>query len=82
MSSGLCPPEGLASGVICPALSYCSTEWETSAAAVCATTCTNRFAVSCERTRIVPMLRTHAKQSRVSESWHFAECGGTQLRNF
>ena len=38
MKSGLCPPVGLASGVICPALRYCSTERGTAAAAMCATT--------------------------------------------
>ena len=42
MRSGQWPPVGLASGVICPALRYCSTELGTAAAAVCATTCTNK----------------------------------------
>ena len=36
MRSGMCPPVGLASGVICPAFRYCSTEWGTAAAAMCA----------------------------------------------
>ena len=40
--SGLWPPVGLASGVICPAFRCCSTELGTAAAAVCATTCTNK----------------------------------------
>ena len=42
MRSGLWPPVGLASGVICPASRYCSTELGTAAAAICATTCTNK----------------------------------------
>ena len=42
MKSGLWPPVGLASGVICPAFRYCSTELGTAAAAMCAITCTNR----------------------------------------
>ena len=42
MRSGLWPPVGLASGVICPALRYCSTELGTAAAAICATICTNK----------------------------------------
>ena len=32
MRSGLWPPVGLASGVICPALRYCRTEWGIAAA--------------------------------------------------
>ena len=40
--SGLSPPVGLASGVICPALKYCSTGFGTAAAAMCEITCTNK----------------------------------------
>ena len=40
--SGLWPPVGLASGVICPAFKYCNTELGTAAAAMCAITCTNK----------------------------------------
>ena len=43
LRSGLWPPVGLASGVICPALRYCGTEWGTEAAATCAATCTNKL---------------------------------------
>ena len=46
MRSGLWPPVGLASGVICPALRPCNTEWGTAAAAMCATTCTNKLLFS------------------------------------
>ena len=43
MRSGLWPPVGLASGVTCPALRYCSTECGTEAAAMLATICTNKL---------------------------------------
>ena len=42
MRSGLWPPAGLESGVICPAFKYCNTELGTAAAALCAITCTVR----------------------------------------
>ena len=42
MRSGLWPPVRLASGVICLAFRYCSTELGTADAAMCAITCTNK----------------------------------------
>ena len=70
MRSGLWPPVGLASGVICPAFNYCNTELGTAAAAMCAITCTNKS------------LFPHAETSWFTESMHPSECSRDMLGYF
>ena len=73
MRSGLWPPVGLASGVICPAFEYCSTGLGTAAAAMCATTCTNKSLFTTREPKSYPMFRAHAEWSWFTESWHLSE---------
>ena len=81
MRSGLCPPLGLVSGVIFPALRYCDTECGTDACAMCATTCTNKLLLPAREPN-VPMLSTHAERYRFTGSWHLVECGRNEFGNF
>ena len=82
MRSGLWPPVGLASGVICPAFKYCGTGVGTAAAAVCENHLHKQVAVSRQGDEVIPMFRTHAKWSWFTESWHLSECGRDMLSHF
>ena len=82
MRSGLWPPVGLVSGVICPAFRYCSTELGIAAAAMWATILHKQVAVPRQRAKVIPMFRAHAEWSWFTESWHFAKGGGDMLSHF
>ena len=80
MSSGRWPPVVFARGATWPDRRYCRTECGTATAAMCATSCTKQVAVSGLFSKVVQMLRTHAKGSRSTES-HAFEGGWDELSN-
>ena len=63
MRSGLWPSVGLASGVICPALKYCSTGVGSCSCCYVRNYLHKQVAVSRQGAEVIPMFRTHAKWS-------------------
>ena len=68
MRSGLWLPVGLARGVTWPDLRYCRTECGTAAAAMCATTCTERL-LPPARSLKSNQCSAHAERTKFAETW-------------